>query len=60
MEVSPLARGMMLPMLNPYPSRYRAAFASSIVLCPQPCRFALRLAFPEGGLRVYHVLREYR
>src|SRR4051794_3632500 len=41
--------------LNPCPAHYRPAFASSLVLYPQPHRLALRLAFPEGGLRAYHV-----
>lgn len=58
MEVCPLSRGMMLPLLNPYPSHYRVAFAFSIFLCPQSYRLVLRLAFPEGGLRIYHVSPE--
>ena len=41
--------------LNPYPAHYRPAFACSPVLYPQPHRLTLRLAFPEGGLRAYHV-----
>jgi hypothetical protein len=40
---------------NPYPPYYRAAFASSRILYPQPHRLPLRFAFPEGGLRAYHV-----
>src|SRR5262245_18508077 len=34
--------------LNPYPAHYRPAFASSLVLYPQPRRLALRLTFPRG------------
>jgi hypothetical protein len=34
--------------LHPYPSRYRMAFASSILLFPHTYRLALRLAFPRG------------
>jgi hypothetical protein len=45
----------MLLMLNPYPPHYRMAFACSIVLCPPSHQFALRLAFPGGGRRGYHV-----
>jgi hypothetical protein len=47
----------MLPYgrLNPYPSHYKTAFASSTILYPQPHRLALRLAFPMGELRAYHV-----
>jgi hypothetical protein len=33
---------------NPCPPGYRAAFACSLVLYPQPYRLALRLAFPRG------------
>jgi hypothetical protein len=54
-EVCPLARGVMSPSLNPYPARYRPAFAFSLIRYPQPHRLALRLAFPKGGLRAYHV-----
>ena len=35
-------------MLNPYPSHYRMAFASSILPLPHAYRLALRLAFPRG------------
>jgi hypothetical protein len=35
--------------LNPYPPHYRAAFAFSFLLCPQPRRLALRFAFPHKG-----------
>jgi hypothetical protein len=62
MEVSPLSREVISPKLNLYPLDYRAAFAFSILLYPQPRGLALRLAFPqarvisrEGGLRAYHV-----
>ncbi len=51
----PLSRGMMLLLLNPYSPHYKATFAFSIVLYPQPCQLALRLTFPEGELRAYHV-----
>src|SRR6267142_2191876 len=34
--------------LNPYPSHYRMAFASSILPLPHAYRLALRLAFPRG------------
>ena len=34
--------------LNPYPPHYRAAFACSLLLYPQPHRLTLRLAFPCG------------
>ena len=60
MEVCPLARGIMLPQRNPYPSHYKAVFAFSILLYPQPYRLASRLAFPEGGLWAYHVSHEYQ
>jgi hypothetical protein len=60
----PLARGIMLPQRNPYPSHYKAVFAFSIFLYPQPgalgARLASRLAFPEGGLWAYHVSHEYQ
>ena len=60
LEVCPLSRGMISLMLNPYPSRYKIAFAFSSILYPQPHLLALRLAFPEGGLRGSHVLREHQ
>jgi hypothetical protein len=42
--------------LNPCPAHYEPAFASSLILYPQPHRLALRFAFPRGGgLRAYHV-----
>src|SRR5262249_40131300 len=41
--------------LNSYPARYRPAFASSLLSYPQPHRLILRLAFPGGELRAYHV-----
>jgi hypothetical protein len=44
-EVSPLSRRMMSAhRLNPYPPRYRPAFASSALLYPQPHQPSLRLA----------------
>jgi len=33
--------------LNPYPSHYRPAFASSLLLYLLPCRRTLRVAFPR-------------
>jgi hypothetical protein len=33
---------------NPYPPHYRTAFASSLLLYPQPHRLLLRVAFPDG------------
>jgi hypothetical protein len=59
MEVSLLSQGVMWPKRNPYPSHYRTAFAFSILLYPHPCRLALRLAFPVGGIRAYHVPHVY-
>lgn len=47
-EVSPLARGVMLRVLNSYPPHYRRAFASSRVPYPPLYRLALRLTFPCG------------
>src|SRR3954463_2197744 len=35
--------------LNPYPARYRPAFASSLVLYPPPRRLTLRRGHPRGG-----------
>jgi hypothetical protein len=43
--------------LNPYPTRYRPAFACSAIPYPQPYRLALRLAFPRResyGLTAFH------
>jgi hypothetical protein len=48
MEVCPLSREVILLWLNPYPFRYKTAFAFSILPYPQPHRLALRLAFPYG------------
>jgi hypothetical protein len=42
------AWGDVASPLNPYPAPYRPAFASSLVLYPQPLRLILRLAFPCG------------
>jgi len=57
MEVSSLSRGAYFIS---YPSPYRMAFASSIILCPQPHQQPLRVAFPiTGRLRIYHVLLTY-
>ncbi len=61
MEVCSLSRGVLFASrLNPYPPHYKVAFASSILLCPQPYRLTLQLAFPKGELRVYHVSPMYR
>ncbi len=51
MEVSPLARGVMLLARNPYPFHYKTAFASSIIPYPAFHRLALRFAVPEGERR---------
>ena len=49
-EVCPLARGVMfLVEGNPYPNDYGSAFASSVLLYPQPYRPSLRSAFPDGS-----------
>jgi len=49
-EVCPLARGVMfLAEGNPYPNHYRSAFASSVLLYPQPYQPSLRSAFPGGS-----------
>src|SRR5512138_2847234 len=50
MEVSSLARGILLITLNPYPPPYRMAFVFSIVLYPTPHRLALRFAVPCGRM----------
>ena len=49
------AWGDVATRLNPYPARYRPALAFSLISYPQPHRLVLRLAFPKGGLRAYHV-----
>src|SRR5258708_29825903 len=49
MEVCPLSRGVILLVLNPYPSCYRAAFACSILLYLHSYRRPLQFAFPVGG-----------
>ena len=47
--------------LDPYPLHYKAAFAYSILLCPQSIGFLLRFTYPlRGELRVYHVSFIYR
>ena len=51
------AEGDLTRRLNPYPSDYGAAFASSLLRYPQPRWRTLRLAFPgrEGyGLTTFH------
>src|SRR5262245_25212818 len=49
-EVSRLSpRGDVARKHNPYPPRYRAAFACSLLLYPPSHRLPLRVAFPEGG-----------
>src|SRR5947208_15633258 len=47
-EVCPLSRGVMLLVLNPYPPRYRAAFAFSLLLYPPSHGLALQSAFRWG------------
>jgi hypothetical protein len=47
-EVGPLSRGVMLRVLNPYPPRYRMAFACSLIRYPQRYRLALQRAVPLG------------
>src|SRR5262249_13105557 len=42
------ARGDVAVRLNPCPAHYSPAFASSLILYPQPHRLALRFAFPRG------------
>src|SRR5438105_4203930 len=42
------AWGDVASRLNPYPSYYKMAFASSLLLCPHTYRLALRLTFPRG------------
>lgn len=44
--------------LNPYPPRYKAAFASSCILLPHPHQCALRFHLPENNrakIRGFHV-----
>src|SRR5215831_16402521 len=48
-EVSPLSRGVMWRVRNPYPPHYKTAFAFSLLLYPQHYRLVLRRAFPHGG-----------
>ena len=54
------AEGDLTRRLNPYPSDYGAAFASSLILYPPPHR---RPPYggptPRGGRRAYHVPRTY-
>ena len=55
------AAGDLTRRLNPYPSGYGTAFASSLLLYPQPRWRTLRLAFPaQGGLRAYYVPRMHQ
>jgi len=42
-------------VFNPYPPRYRMAFASSDLPHPHTHRLALRRAFPKGDVRGSHV-----
>ena len=58
LEVCSLSREMMLLLLNPYPSHYKTAFAFSSILYPPCYRLALRLTFPKGVRRAYHVSPE--
>ena len=50
MDVSSLSRRECCS-INPYPAHYRSALAFSILLCPYPLRFSLRITFPDwpGG-----------
>ena len=61
MEVCPLARGVMLLERNPYPVRYKLAFAFSIFLYPHFYWLALRLTFLiiSGEMWAYHVPCKY-
>jgi hypothetical protein len=47
-SLPPFGRGAVARRLNPYPTHYRPAFASSLLLYPLPHRLALRLTFPGG------------
>src|SRR5207249_11679513 len=42
-------RGDVACWLNPYPARYRSAFACSLVPYPPPRGLPLRVAVPAGG-----------
>ena len=55
MEVSPLSWGVRSPLSVPL----QTAFAFSIILYLHSHRLTLRLAFPEGGIRAYHVPHVY-
>jgi hypothetical protein len=61
-EVCTLSRGMMSALhLNPYPSHYRPAFASSAFLYPHPISVTLRLACSQQSrarIRAYRVPHE--
>jgi hypothetical protein len=53
-----LTEGDLAPRLNPYPSDYRMAFASSLVLDPPPHRRPpCGGPTPRGGRRAYYVPR---
>jgi hypothetical protein len=54
------AWGDVAVKLNPYPAENRPAFAFSLTRYPQPRRLILRLAFPKGELRAYHVASRKR
>src|SRR6202035_2449111 len=47
-SLPPFGWGAVAGWLKPDPAHYRPAFASSLLLYPQPRRLALRLAFPRG------------
>jgi hypothetical protein len=55
MEVGTLSSRVILLALNPYPSHYKMAFASSIFLYLLPYHRILRFGFPEGEQQAYHV-----
>jgi len=46
-------------ILNPYPHHYNTAFAFSEIPYPHSHRLALRLTFPGGEVRAYHVPHKY-
>ncbi len=46
-------------ILNPYLHHYSTTFASSEVPYPHSHRLTLRLTFPEGEVRAYHVTHKY-
>src|SRR5207244_1272981 len=53
-------RGDVAGRLNPYPARYRPAFACSLLLYPLPRRLLLRVAFPASSCRGDNGLTTFR